>query len=212
MQPRHRWTLSSLPFPSRIGIPVFTSHFTSDQACGEATQLQSHRSNLLTIPLGHRQIPFFFLFFYDEQWGETAQGLKKTQKNPDRSDFIAFCGRDSPLSSSPQSSSPPLRRFHLDLKCSWSHLIIFFVLALQDQRFMVWAVHSKIYFFAKALKCSKVSCYDGTSQRNQRPFNKMCRSQTFSTLPQFYMSFSSPWGAQLNMSTRAPFFLYKGLP
>lgn len=143
VQPRHRWTLSSLPFPSRIGIPVFTSHFTSDQACGEATQLQSHRSNLLTIPLGHRQIPFFF---YDEQWGETAQGLKK------KNDFIAFCGRDSPLSSSPQSSSPSLRRFHLDLKCSWSHLIIFFVLALQEQRFMVWAVHSQIYFFCEGFK------------------------------------------------------------
>lgn len=144
--------------------------------------------------------------------GRNRTRLKKEKEKTDRCDFIAFCGRDSPLSSSPQSSSPSLRRFYLDLKCSWSHLIIFFVLALQEQRFMVWAVHSQIYFFAKALKCSKVSCYDGTSQWNQRPFNKMCRSQTFSTLPQFYMSFSSPWGAQLNMSTRAPFFLYKDLP
>lgn len=113
----------------------------------------------------------------------TNSGAKphKAKKKTDRSDFIAFCGQDFPLSSSPQSSSPSPHPFHLDLKCSWSHLIIFFVLALQEQRFMVWAVHSKIYFlfFAKALKCSKVSCFDGTSKQNEWPFHKMCRSRTF---------------------------------
>lgn len=78
---------------------------------------------------------------------QTVERNRTRLKKTDRSDFIAFCGQDFPLSSSPQSSSPSPRPFHLDLKCSWSHLIIFFVLALQEQRFMVWAAHSKIYFF-----------------------------------------------------------------
>lgn len=48
------WTAHS-PSPS-ISLLVFMSHFTSDQACGEATQFQSYRRDPLTSPRGHRQI------------------------------------------------------------------------------------------------------------------------------------------------------------
>lgn len=64
-------------------------------------------------------------------------------------------------------------------------------------------------FFVKALKCSKLSCFDGTSKQNERPFDKMCPSRTFSCFAVLYVVFCT-LGCPVKYEHQSHIFLIQG--